>query len=74
MGEIRTEVVMNEEFVPKAEVTITKKEWDALKSLHSSEVSVIIYSVLANAFDGEEPDFEEWRREQNTAIFNLLKK
>lgn len=74
MGEIRTEVVNNEGFVPKAEVTITKKEWDALKSLHSSEVSVIIYSVLANAFDGEEPDFEEWRREQNTAIFNLLKK
>lgn len=58
----------------KTEVTITKKEWDALKSLHSSEVSVIIYSVLANAFDGEEPEFEEWRREQNTAIFNLLKK
>ena len=59
---------------PRTEVTIAKKEWDALKSLHSSDASEIIYTVLANAFDGEEPDFEEWRRAEKTVIFNLMKK
>ena len=53
---------------------ITKAQWEALKCLHNADRLEIIDAVLENAFDDKEPEFEEWRKEEKTAIYNLMKK
>lgn len=53
-------------------ITITKKQWDAIKVLNYNDITEIIYGICAKAFDGVEPDFEDWRKEEKTAIFNLM--
>lgn len=54
-------------------ITITKAQWDALKSLHEGDKCEIIYALFENAFEGKQPKFDEWRREEKMAIYNLLK-
>ena len=53
-------------------ITITKKQWDAIKVLKDIDRTEIIDAICAKAFDGVEPDFEDWRKEEKTAIFNLM--
>ena len=54
-------------------VIITKKQWDAIKSLDEGDKRDLIFALCENAFDKKEPKFDEWRREEKMAIYKLMR-